>query len=212
MRRSASPAPSEHLVVQHGDLVRHQHELAVVLARPHARLHGAADRPRGAELRVGRGRHRRRRRPRPRLLAARRTGTIGNFWVDLTRGTLRILLPFSSVIAHRADRGRSGPELRRLPGGRDAHRRDRSRSPAARSRPRRRSRILGTNGGGFYNANSAHPFENPTPWTNLLADLPAAASSRSASPAPSASWSATLRQGYAILATMWHSFVASLDR
>ena len=41
-------------------------------------------------------------------------------------------------------------------------------SPAARSPPRRPSRSSGTNGGGFYNANSAHPFENPTAWTNLF--------------------------------------------
>ena len=41
-------------------------------------------------------------------------------------------------------------------------------SPAARSPRRRPSRSSGTNGGGFYNANSSHPFENPTKWTNLL--------------------------------------------
>ena len=63
------PAVPEDLVVQHGGLVRHQHELAVVLARPHAGLHRAARRPRRAELRVGRRRHRRRDRPRARLRA-----------------------------------------------------------------------------------------------------------------------------------------------
>ena len=47
-----------------------------------------------------------------------------------------------------------------------AHRRPRRASPAARSPRRRPSRRLGTNGGGFYNANSAHPFENPNPFTN----------------------------------------------
>ena len=57
--------------------------------------------------------------------ARRRTGTIGNFWVDLTRGTLRILLPFAVHRGDRADRGRRHPELRRLPGGHDDHRRHR---------------------------------------------------------------------------------------
>ena len=49
---------------------------------------------------------------------------------------------------------------------------------------------LGTNGGGFYNANSAHPFENPTVVDELVRDLPAAAASRSACRACSAGWSA----------------------
>ena len=52
-------------------------------------------------------------------------------------------------------------------------------SPSARSHRSRRSNILGTNGGGFFNANAAHPFENPTPLTNwllmtLMALLPSA--------------------------------------
>ena len=61
---------------------------------------------------------------------------------------------------------------------------------------------LGTNGGGFYNANSAHPFENPTDLDQLDRDLPAAWSSRSRCPARSAGWSAASKQGYAIVAVM----------
>ena len=56
-------------VVQHGGVLRDEHELAVVLARAHDGLHGAARRPRRAELRVGRRRHRRGRRPGARIRA-----------------------------------------------------------------------------------------------------------------------------------------------
>ena len=57
---------------------------------------------------------------------------------------------------------------------------------------------LGTNGGGFYNANSAHPFENPTAVDELGRDLPAAGRSASRCRAPSAAWSDSKKQGYAI--------------
>ena len=76
--------------------------------------------------------------------------------------------------AARVRRGARAGRRRRHPEPERAHR-DRRRWPAARSRcsagrspPRRPSRSSGTNGGGFFNANSAHPFENPTPWTNAL--------------------------------------------
>ena len=98
--------------------------------------------------------------------ARREAKTIGNFWVDLTRCTLYILLPISIVIAlclrvagHAAE-SRAPMSTRR-----------RSKAPSRRSRrvrsPRRKSiKIFGTNGGGFFNANSAHPYENPTALTN----------------------------------------------
>ncbi len=118
---------------------------------------------------------------------ARRQGrTLGNFWVDLVRGTLRILVPISFVgavvlvglgvtqnlrgdtTATTVDRsvtatvvdsnGRETSEPvthQQIPGG-----------PVASQVV---IRDLGTNGGGFYNANGAHPFENPNGWTNLLA-------------------------------------------
>ena len=97
----------------------------------------------------------------------RRTGTIGNFWVDLTRGITRILLPISVIAAviliaggviqnfagfqHVTSITGSGATI---PGG-----------PVASQEA---IKELGTNGGGFFNANSAHPFENPTAWTNLF--------------------------------------------
>jgi K+-transporting ATPase ATPase A chain len=100
-------------------------------------------------------------------LASRRSTTIGNFWVDLTRGVLRILLPLSVVAAivlllsgviqnldgFQHVTGITGtPQT--LPGG-----------PVASQEA---IKEIGTNGGGFFNANSAHPFENPNGWTNLF--------------------------------------------
>ena len=97
----------------------------------------------------------------------RRTGTIGNFWVDLTRGVLRILLPISVIaavilIAGGVIQNFAGFQhvttitgsTATIPGG-----------PVASQEA---IKELGTNGGGFFNANSAHPFENPTAWTNLF--------------------------------------------
>ncbi|OHV00805.1 potassium-transporting ATPase subunit KdpA [Mycobacterium talmoniae] len=100
--------------------------------------------------------------------ARRRTGELGNFWVDLVRGTLRILLPIAVLGAlvlvaggviqnfHLYDQVVTtfGGAPQPIPGG-----------PVASQEV---IKLLGTNGGGFYNANSAHPFENPTAWTNWV--------------------------------------------
>ena len=103
-------------------------------------------------------------------------GLIGNFWVDLTRSTLYILLPLSIVLAvflvsqgvvqnfapyqtaqlvqpTKDAEGKDGRPSRRLPLG-----------PAASQIAIKQ---LGTNGGGFFNVNSAHPYENPTPLANF---------------------------------------------
>ena len=96
-----------------------------------------------------------------------RTDRVGNFWVDLTRGTLRLLLPISFVVAiffvasgeiqnlhaYKALTGLNG-RSQTLPGGLVAS--------------QEAIKQFGTNGGGFFNANSAHPFENPTTYTNWL--------------------------------------------
>jgi K+-transporting ATPase ATPase A chain len=101
--------------------------------------------------------------------ARRNSADLGNFWVDLVRGTIRILLPIAFVFAivliaggvvqnfHVYDQvahtvGNTGSQT--LPGG-----------PVASQEV---IKELGTNGGGFFNVNSAHPFENPTSWTNFL--------------------------------------------
>jgi potassium-transporting ATPase potassium-binding subunit len=97
----------------------------------------------------------------------RRSATIGNFWVDLTRGTTRILLPLAIVFAivlasqgvvqnlHGFTHARTlQGVVQSIPGG-----------PIASQEA---IKELGENGGGPYNANSAHPFENPTGFTDLL--------------------------------------------
>lgn len=98
----------------------------------------------------------------------RRAAALGSFWVDLVRGTLRILLPIAIVGAtvliaggvvqnfHLNDQtiGTLAGAPQTIPGG-----------PVASQEV---IKLLGTNGGGFYNANSAHPFENPTAWTNWV--------------------------------------------
>ena len=100
-------------------------------------------------------------------LARRRAQTLGNFWVDLTRTVLRILLPLSFVVAlllisQGVIQNLSGftaaqtleGATQYIPGG-----------PAASQVAIKQ---LGTNGGGFFNVNSAHPLENYTPLGNLI--------------------------------------------
>jgi K+-transporting ATPase ATPase A chain len=100
-------------------------------------------------------------------LTRRRATTIGNFWVDLTRGVVFVLLPLSVLLASLLmARGvvqnfnalrevtTVGGATQNLPGG-----------PIASQEA---IKELGTNGGGPYNANSAHPYENPDPITNFL--------------------------------------------
>jgi K+-transporting ATPase ATPase A chain len=96
-----------------------------------------------------------------------RTDRVGNFWVDLVRIIVRILLPISvlaaiALIAMGAVQNlSSGTELHTLVGGHQTI----TGGPVASQEA---IKELGTNGGGFYNANSAHPFENPGPLSNLL--------------------------------------------
>jgi K+-transporting ATPase ATPase A chain len=98
----------------------------------------------------------------------RRSGkTIGNFWVDLTRATLWILLPISVI-------GALVLVWQGVPDNFDAYTRAHTLEGATQTiaqGPVASQEIikeLGTNGGGFFNANSAHPYENPTPLTDLL--------------------------------------------
>jgi K+-transporting ATPase ATPase A chain len=95
------------------------------------------------------------------------TGTIGNFWVDLTRTTVYILLPicvvFALVFVSQGMIQNLDPyrEVTTLEGGKQVI----AMGPVASQEAIKQ---LGTNGGGFFNANAAHPFENPTPFTNFL--------------------------------------------
>jgi K+-transporting ATPase ATPase A chain len=98
--------------------------------------------------------------------ARRHTGELGNFWVDLVRGTFRILLPISIIGAIVLIAGGAiqnfhlhDQVVNTLAGGQQII----TGGPVASQEA---IKEFGTNGGGFYNANSSHPFENPTTWTN----------------------------------------------
>lgn len=92
---------------------------------------------------------------------------IGNFWVDLVRSLLHILVPISAVIAliyisQGVIQNFAGPVLATTLEGAKQY------LPQGPVASQEAIKIFGTNGGGFFNANSAHPFENPTPFTNLI--------------------------------------------
>jgi potassium-transporting ATPase potassium-binding subunit len=93
--------------------------------------------------------------------------TIGNFWVDMTRSVLYILLPLSIVVAFALialgipQTLLGSVEATTLEGAKQII----SIGPVA---DQEAIKELGTNGGGFFNANSAHPFENPNAWSNML--------------------------------------------
>lgn len=94
-------------------------------------------------------------------------GRVGNFWADLVRSVTRVLLPLAAVaalvlVAGGVVQNLSGPtDVTTLAGGTQSV----LGGPVASQEAIKQ---LGTNGGGFFNANSAHPLENPTPWTNAL--------------------------------------------
>lgn len=113
-------------------------------------------------------------------IARRETKTLGNFWVDLTRGTLWVLLPISVVLSLALVSQGVVQNLRpydtaRLVESQKVTGNDGkttavttqtiAQGPVASQEA---IKMLGTNGGGFFNANSAHPFENPTPLSNFL--------------------------------------------
>jgi potassium-transporting ATPase potassium-binding subunit len=141
--------------------------------------------------------------------ARSRTGELGNFWADLVRGTLRILVPGAVMaavvlVACGAIQNFSGVhEVGQFVGGSQQWNGGAVASQEA-------IKELGTNGGGYFNANSAHPFENPTPFTNLfeiflLLVIPFSLTRTFGVMVGS------VKQGYAILATMatiWLGFVA----
>ncbi|MGW0766240.1 potassium-transporting ATPase subunit KdpA [Streptomyces sp. NPDC002676] len=99
--------------------------------------------------------------------ARSRTGELGNFWSDLVRGTFRILVPLAAVaavilVACGVIQNFSGiHEVGQFMGGSQQWNGGAVASQEA-------IKEVGTNGGGYFNANSAHPFENPTPFTNLF--------------------------------------------
>ncbi|MBK0374849.1 potassium-transporting ATPase subunit KdpA [Streptomyces sp. RB110-1] len=99
--------------------------------------------------------------------ARSRTGELGNFWADLVRGTVRVLLPIAFLgaivlVACGAIQNFSGiHSVGQFTGGTQEWNGGAVASQEA-------IKELGTNGGGYFNANSAHPFENPNPLSNLF--------------------------------------------
>jgi K+-transporting ATPase ATPase A chain len=99
-------------------------------------------------------------------LARRSPGKLGNFYVDLVRGTLFVLLPLSLLFALLLmqqgviQNFKPYLALTTVEGAKQTI----AMGPVASQEAIKQ---LGTNGGGFFNANAAHPFENPTPWTNF---------------------------------------------
>jgi potassium-transporting ATPase potassium-binding subunit len=99
-------------------------------------------------------------------IARRSAGRLGNFWADLVRGILYVLLPISLVLAlimvQQGAIQNFAPylEVTTLEGAKQTI----AMGPVASQEAIKQ---LGTNGGGFFNANAAHPFENPTPWSNF---------------------------------------------
>ncbi|MFJ7955230.1 potassium-transporting ATPase subunit KdpA [Streptomyces sp. NPDC096319] len=141
--------------------------------------------------------------------ARSRTGELGNFWADLVRGVVRILLPISVIgalvlVACGAIQNFSGiHEVGRFTGGAQQWNGGAVASQEV-------IKELGTNGGGYFNANSAHPFENPNGLSNLfeiylILVIPFALTRTFGRMVGS------LKQGYAILGTMaaiWVGFTA----
>ncbi|MEV6126292.1 potassium-transporting ATPase subunit KdpA [Streptomyces violaceusniger] len=136
------------------------------------------------------------------------TDRVGNFWVDLTRIVLRVLLPLAFVFAivlaaggviqnfHGAD------SIPAIAGGHQSV----TGGPVASQEA---IKELGTNGGGFYNANSAHPFENPNAFTNWL-EIYLLLVISAALPRTFGRMAGDNRQGYAIVAVMALIWAASV--
>ncbi len=141
--------------------------------------------------------------------AYRRSGTIGNFWVDLIRGTLRILLPIAVLgaivlmIGGVIQNFNGFTTVTTLTGATQT-------IPGGPVASQEAIKLLGTNGGGFFNANSAHPFENPTAWTNLFEVLLMLVIPFSL-PRTFGRIVGDNRQGYAILSVMAILYVTSFS-
>lgn len=137
----------------------------------------------------------------------RKSSTIGNFWIDITRAILRLLMPIAAVLALIFI---AGGVIQNFAGFVDVT----TLSGATQSIPggpvasQEAIKLLGTNGGGFFNANSAHPFENPTPWVNLL-EIVAMLMIPFSLPRTFGRMVSNNKQGYAILTVMGLLFTTS---
>ncbi|MFE7263690.1 potassium-transporting ATPase subunit KdpA [Streptomyces sp. NPDC057592] len=139
----------------------------------------------------------------------KKTDRVGNFWVDLTRIVLRVLLPLAFVfaivlVAAGAVQNFHGiHDITTIAGGHQG-------LPGGPVASQESIKELGTNGGGFYNANSAHPFENPNAFTNLI-EIYLMLVIAFSLPRTFGTMVGDNRQGYAIVAVMaliWGASVA----
>ncbi|QYF73995.1 potassium-transporting ATPase subunit KdpA [Cryobacterium sp. PAMC25264] len=137
----------------------------------------------------------------------RESSTIGNFWVDLTRGIVRLLLPLAVggalvlIVSGVIQNFNGFTEITTLSGGLQN-------VPGGPVASQEVIKNLGTNGGGFFNANASHPFENPNAWTSLVQNvlmlmIPFAL------PRTFGRMVGNHKQGYAILAVMASIYIAS---
>ncbi|HWB37321.1 MAG TPA: potassium-transporting ATPase subunit KdpA, partial [Rugosimonospora sp.] len=181
-----------HLVQMAGLAVQNFASAAVGIAVAVALVRGFARRAAGA----------------PGERADHRADDLGNFWVDLVRICARILLPMAFVAAIVLI---AGGAVQNLSGGHDVttlagETQHLTGGPVASQEA---IKELGTNGGGFYNANSAHPFENPTAWTNWFEVFLLLVISFSL-PRTFGRMVGSNRQGYAIVAAMGLIAIASI--
>ena len=165
----------------------------------------------------------------------RSSGTVGNFWTDLTRSTLYVLLPLSLVFAivlvgqgviqnfdsyqdattlevNAYQAPKNGPDGQPLKDAKGAPVMEDLKAPTQQVAmgpvaSQEAIKMLGTNGGGFYNANSAHPFENPTPLSNFL-EMLAIFLIPAALVFAFGAMVGDMRQGWALIAAMTIMFVA----
>jgi len=150
-------------------------------------------------------------------LTRRSAQTIGNFWVDLVRTTLYILLPLAIVLSliqvsqgviQNFDAYHSVPLLQPTVDG-SGNAVTEQLVPMGPAASQIAIKQLGTNGGGFFNANSAHPFENPTPLSNFF-EMLAILVIPAALCYTFGKMVGDTRQGWAVLAAMTIIFVAML--
>jgi K+-transporting ATPase ATPase A chain len=140
--------------------------------------------------------------------ARKQMNTLGNFWVDLTRGTIYVLLPLAFAFAlFLCARGvpqtlKAYQKVTTLEGATQTI----AVGPVA---DQESIKMLGTNGGGFFNTNSAHPFENPTPLTNFV-ELMSILAISSGLTYTFGKMVGDTRQGWALFAAMAILFLASV--
>ena len=141
-------------------------------------------------------------------IARKTTDLLGNFWTDLVRSTLYVLLPLSILMAvvlvgqGVIQNFKSYETVQTLQGAQQV-------IPMGPAASQIAIKQLGTNGGGFFNANSAHPFENPTPFSNLI-EMLAILLIPSSLTYTYGKMVGSIRQGWAIFSVMFILLAAGL--